>query len=148
MFENWLATRLAPLHGLSDPIFRIGTSLIFIIGGLGHFMQADEMLARIGESPWADLARSIGDPLLLLHLSGAVFIAAGIALAIGYSTRLAALALFVTLVPITFVIHVAPGHTGPLFKNIAILAALAFLFVRGADCCAVDTALRRRPLAA
>ncbi|MBK8197192.1 MAG: DoxX family protein [Acidobacteria bacterium] len=146
MFENWLAARLAPLHGLSDLIFRIGTSLIFIIGGLGHFLQADDMLARIDESPWAALASSIADPLLLLHLSGAVFIAAGLALAVGYSTRLAALALFVTLVPITFVIHMAPGHTGPLFKNVAILAALAFVFVRGADCCAVDTMLRRRAL--
>lgn len=144
MFDNWLGDRLAPVRGLSDIIFRFGTSLIFIIGGLGHFMQSEEMLSRIDESPWADFARSIGDPLLLLHLSGAVFVAAGIALVIGYSTRLAALARFVTLVPITFVIHVAPGHTGPLFKNIAILAALAFIFVRGADCCAVDVALRRK----
>jgi putative oxidoreductase len=34
-------------------VFRIATSLIFIIGGLGHFGQSQVMMARIEQSPSA-----------------------------------------------------------------------------------------------
>jgi putative oxidoreductase len=121
-----------------DPIFRLLTSLIFIIGGLGHFGRAEDMLLRMEESPWRDFILAIGDPLWLLWLSGAVFVAAGVTLALGWMTRLSALALFVTLIPITITIHFAPDHVGPLFKNVAILGALLFLFVRGPGAYALD----------
>lgn len=129
---------LAPWTGTVDVVLRLSISLIFIIGGLGHFGQADEMLARMDESPWRDAILMVGDPLLLLHLSGAVFVVAGVALVLGLLTRLSALALFVTLIPITVTIHFAPGHVGPLFKNIAILGALAFIMVRGPGAHALD----------
>lgn len=138
MFDDWLKARLARLEGLADPLFRVTLALIFLVGGMGHFMRSGDMLARIAESPWADAVGMIGDPLLLLHLSGAVFVLAGLCLAVGWSTRLAALALFVTLVPITVTIHIAPGHEGPLFKNIAILGALLHVLIMGARCCALD----------
>lgn len=125
-----------------DPAFRLLTSLIFIIGGLGHFVRAEEMVARIAQSPWRRAVEAIGDPLWLPWISGAVFVVAGVTLTLGWLTRLSALALFVTLVPITITIHIAPGHTGPLFKNIAILGGLAFIFVRGPGACALDK--RRR----
>lgn len=121
-----------------DPIFRLLTSLIFIIGGLGHFGRADDMLLRVEESPWRAYILAIGDPLWLLRLSGAVFVAAGVTLTLGWMTRLSALALFVTLIPITITIHFAPDHVGPLFKNVAIMGALLFLFVRGPGAYASD----------
>lgn len=121
-----------------DPIFRLLTSLIFIVGGLGHFGRADDMLLRMEESPWRDFILAIGDPLWLLWLSGAVFVIAGVTLAIGWMTRLSALALFITLIPITITIHFAPGHVGPLFKNVAILGSLLFLFARGPGAYALD----------
>ena len=37
----------SPLAAAFDPIFRIGTSLIFIVGGLGHFGRKLEMFALI-----------------------------------------------------------------------------------------------------
>ncbi len=123
---------------IADPMFRLLTSLIFIVGGLGHFGRADDMIARIAESPWRETVEAIGDPLWLLWISGAVFIVGGVTLALGWMTRLSALALFVTLVPITLAIHLAPDHTGPLLKNIAILGALGFIFVRGPGACAID----------
>jgi putative oxidoreductase len=118
-------------HNLSDLIFRVGLSLIFIIGGAGHLVREQMMLQRIEASPWLDLVNTLGSPVFFLQLSGIVFIMAGFGLLLGLRTRLSALALFVTLVPITFVIHIAPEHTGPLFKNIAILGALLHFFVRG-----------------
>jgi len=138
MFDSLLARLTARADCATEMTFRVALSLIFVIGGLGHFVQAEGMLARIDDSPWAGLVRALGDPLLFLHLSGGVFVVAGIALILGFSSRLAALALFITLVPITFVIHIAPGHEGPLFKNVAILGALALVFVRGSYCLSLD----------
>lgn len=149
MVEDWLipGPRVA---ALVDPLFRILTSLIFVIGGLGHFGQHDMMLERMAESPWAPLVNRIGDPSLLLGLSGGVFVVAGITLALGWMTRASAIALFATLVPVTIAIHVVPdtSHVGPLFKNIAILGALLFFWARGPGAFALDGSnakLEQRP---
>jgi putative oxidoreductase len=135
--DQWLAPgpRIA---ALADPLFRVLTSLIFIIGGLGHFGQHQMMLDRMAESPWAGTVAMIGDPSWLLWLSGGVFVACGITLALGWMTRASALALFVTLVPVTVAIHFAPGHVGPLFKNVAILGALFLLWAKGPGAYALD----------
>ena len=114
----------------SDVIFRITLSLIFIVGGLGHFFAIDEMLDRIAESPWHKQVLLIGDPAILLYLSGGVFVVFGLLLALGILRRLSALMLFVTLIPITIAIHFAPDHVGPLLKNVAILGALFLLYAR------------------
>ena len=114
-----------------DLIFRVTLSLIFIIGGLGHFFGLNEMLARIAESPWREQVEIIGDPTLLLWLSGAAFVVFGLLLMFGKLRRLSALILFVTLVPVTLAIHIAPGHVGPLIKNVAIFGALMLGYARG-----------------
>ncbi len=123
---------------VSDAIFRVMFSFIFIVGGLGHWGQHDVMMARLVDSPWYDLVVAIGSPALFMHLSGIVFIIGGFALLFGFYTRLAVVALFVTLVPITFVIHIAPDHVGPLLKNVAILGGLIHFFVRGPGCYSLD----------
>ena len=114
-----------------DLIFRVTLSLIFIIGGLGHFFGLQGMLERIKESPWRDQVEMIGDPTALLWLSGAAFVVFGLLLMLGRLRRLSALILFVTLVPVTLAIHIAPGHVGPLFKNVAIFGALMLVYARG-----------------
>lgn len=114
----------------ADAILRIAVSLIFIVGGLGHFVELAQMVQRIDESPWRDQVAMIGDPAMLLWLSGGVFVLFGLLLAFGRLQRLSALLLFVTLVPITVSIHIAPGHVGPLLKNVAILGALIFLYAQ------------------
>lgn len=105
------------------------------------------MLDRMAESPWRDIVTAIADPSLLLWMSGAAFIVFGIALALGFMTRLSAFVILLTLIPITFFTHVAPGHTGPLFKNIAIMGALALLWFKGGGAYAVDNVLLRKPIA-
>ncbi|MEO1167871.1 MAG: DoxX family protein [Pseudomonadota bacterium] len=122
----------------AELIFRIATSFIFIIGGLGHFGRHQMMLDRMADSPWRDTVNAIGDPSLLLWLSGAAFVVFGIALALGFMTRLSALVILLTLLPITFFTHIAPGHTGPLFKNIAIMGALILLTAKGGGAFSID----------
>lgn len=128
--DTWLAPG-EQLRSWLDPVFRIATSLIFIIGGIGHFAAHDYMLDRMEESPWRDAVATIGDPSWLLWLSGGVFVIFGATLAIGFLTRISALLLLFTLIPITIAVHVAPGHAGPLFKNIAIMGALLYLYANG-----------------
>ncbi|KTE07067.1 MULTISPECIES: DoxX family protein [unclassified Sphingopyxis] len=142
MFKS-IEAGLAPgprTSALVDPLFRLLTSLIFIIGGLGHFGQHRMMLQRMGESPWAGTVRMIGDPSVLLWLSGIAFVAAGVTLALGFLTRASALILFATLVPVTVAVHLVPdpSHVGPLFKNIAILGALLLIWARGPGAFAWD----------
>lgn len=121
---GWLTRRI-------DLIFRITLSLIFIVGGFGHFLGLNGMLERIKESPWRDHVELIGDPAILLWLSGAAFVVFGFLLMFGLLRRLSALILFLTLVPVTLAIHIAPGHVGPLLKNVAILGALMLVYARG-----------------
>lgn len=128
--DAWLAPR-KQLRSWFDPVFRVATSLIFIIGGIGHFAAHDYMLQRMGESPWRVVVETVGDPSWLLWLSGGVFLIFGITLALGYLTRISALLILVALIPITIAMHVAPGHAGPLFKNIAIMGALLYFYANG-----------------
>ena len=128
-----------------DLLFRVATSLIFIVGGLGHFREHQMMLDRMAKSPWLEVVSTMGDPSLLLWLSGLAFVLAGIMLALGWMTRASALVLFITLVPITIAIHVVPdkSHVGPLFKNIAILGALLYFWARGPGGFALDNKGKR-----
>ncbi len=138
---------IAPSQSLrdwADPVFRVLTSLIFIIGGLGHFGEHQMMLDRMVESPWWDIINKVGNPSWLLWLSGVVFTLFGTMLALGWMTRLSALLIFLTLVPITITVHIAPGHVGPLFKNIAILGSLFLIYCRGPGKYALDN--RKIPL--
>ena len=131
---------------LIDPVFRVLTSLIFVVGGMGHFFQDRMMLDRMAESPWQPLVSKLGDPLVLLWLSGAVFVIFGAALALGWMTRLSALLILITLLPVTITTHVVPdnSHVGPLFKNIAIIGALLLLLARGPGSYAIDNLSRPR----
>lgn len=132
---------ITPSQGLrdwADPVFRVLTSLIFIIGGLGHFAEHQMMLDRMVDSPWWNMINMAGDPSWLLWLSGVVFVIFGVMLALGWMTRLSALLIFLTLVPITVTVHLAPGHLGPLFKNIAILGSLFLIYCRGPGAYALD----------
>ncbi|AJA09126.1 Putative membrane protein [Sphingopyxis fribergensis] len=137
--ERWLEPGTRS-KALIDPLFRIFTSLIFIVGGLGHFGQHRMMLERMKQSPWAGMVDRIGDPSVLLWLSGIAFVVAGFTLAIGFMTRASALIIFVTLVPVTITTHLVPdpSHVGPLFKNIAILGALLLIWARGPGAYALD----------
>ena len=135
--DAWLAPG-EQLRLWFDPVFRVTTSLIFIIGGIGHFAAHDTMLERMAESPWRDAVAMIGDPSWLLWLSGAVFVVFGITLALGFLTRISALLILATLIPVTIAVHFAPGHAGPLFKNIAIMGALLYLYANGPGRLAID----------
>lgn len=119
------------LERASDLAFRVLFSLIFIVAGAGHFGAHEKMLADLRASPWFELVSALGSPSWMLYASGVTLVLGGVALLLGYRTRAAAILLFLTLIPITLTVHVAPGHTGPLLKNVALLGGLIHFAVRG-----------------
>lgn len=117
----------------SDVVFRGLFCLIFIVAGAGHFIQEERMLAKLEAAELGHLASLVGPPELLMKLVGAVLVTGGLALALGYRTRLAAMGLLLTLVPITVTTHLGGdiSHVGPFFKNLALMGGLAHFAIRG-----------------
>lgn len=140
MFSRFQGDKIpTPLGPASDLLFRGLFSAVFVAAGIAHFTQHDVMLARMQDAPFFDLVRLLGSPSLMLYASGAVLTAAGCALLFGFQTRWAALALLLTLIPITATVHLAPGHAGPLFKNVALMGGLIHFAVRGPGVWGLDT---------
>ncbi|MAU16374.1 MAG: hypothetical protein CMH46_12645 [Muricauda sp.] len=108
-------------------VLRVLVSLIFIVASLNHLINTDKAVARIENAKFGALGHLLGPPEISVIISGVVMLLGGIALAVGFRTKWAAIVLIAMLIPITLTIQVGQMATvGPLFKNIAILGGLLF----------------------
>lgn len=111
----------------SVTVLRVMVSLIFIVASLNHLINTDKAVARIENAKFGALGHLLGPPEIAVMASGVVMLLAGIALAVGFRAKWAAILLIVMLIPITLTIQVGQMATvGPLFKNVAILGGLLF----------------------
>ena len=129
---------------LPEAAFRVLLSLIFLVSGATHLLKPEAVAARLDLAPFAHLAAVLAPSTTLVWLAGVALLAGGLALLVGFQTRLAALGLIAVLVPITLTVQLTPEAVGPLFKNVAILGGLVFFAAHGAEGYSVDRLLRRR----
>lgn len=131
---------------VSTAVFRVLLSLIFLVSGSGHLLRPDEIADRLATAPFGYLATAFVPGVPLVLLTGVVLFAGGIALLVGYRTRVAAAMLIAVLIPITLTVQVGPSTLGPLFKNVAILGGLIFFASHGSPGMSLD-ARRAAPAA-
>lgn len=111
-------------------ILRIMLSLIFIVASTSHFFKLEQTVKRIEAANFSFIVNIVGTPEIAVILSGIVMLIAGVALLIGFKTRVSAIILITVLIPITLTIQVGQIATlGPLFKNVAILGGLIFFSI-------------------
>jgi len=129
----------APLAG------RILLCTIFILSGLTKLADWQGTAAYMASKQMPLIP-------LLLPLAGLIEIAGGLAILFGARARLAALVLFLFLIPTTFIFHNFWAQTGyehvnqmhHFLKNLAIMGGLAMLVGLGPGALSVDDWISRR----
>ena len=120
---------------------RVALAVIFIISGYGKLTGFDGTVGAIG-------GKGLPAPQFLAAVAVLIELGAGLALAIGWKTRWAALLFIVFLLVITPIFHnfwaVPPeqvmGQKGNFLKNLSILGGMLLLFGFGPGRYSVDKA--------
>ena len=132
------------LFNVVSLIERILISAIFLLSGINKIMDWSGTADRMAQK---------GMPMVQLLLAGAVVVEVlvGLALLLGFQTRLAAFILFLYLIPATLIFHnfwavSGPEHQNQLIsflKNLAIMGGLVEFAGVGAPSLSIDAALAR-----
>lgn len=118
------------VSGRSVQVLRVMLSGIFLVASLNHLLNIEETVKRIDQASFKGMAYFMGNPELLVVISGIVMLIAGFGLLLGFKTRWTAAILLAVLIPITLTVQVGQINTlGPLFKNIAISGGLLFFIL-------------------
>ena len=129
-------------NGSNGPLPLIGRILvgvIFIASGLGKLAAFNMMAGMLA-------AKGFPVPAVALGIAAAVEIFGGLALLLGFHTRVAAWVLFLFLIPTTLAFHNFWALSGMekmdnqahFFKNVAIMGGLIFLAAFGAGAYSID----------
>ncbi len=114
----------------SVQVLRVMLSGIFLVASFNHLLNLEKTVSRIDQANFKGIAYFLGNPELLVIISGIVMLVAGVALLLGFKTRWTAAILLAILIPITLTVQVGQITTlGPLFKNIAISGGLLFFIL-------------------
>ena len=129
-------------NGSNGPLPLIGrilVSVIFIASGFGKLAAFNMMVGMLA-------AKGFPAPAVALGIAAAVEIFGGLALLLGFHTRVAAWVLFLFLIPTTLAFHNFWALSGMekmdnqahFFKNVAIMGGLIFLAAFGAGAYSID----------
>lgn len=118
---------------------RICLSVIFLLSGIGKFMDPAGLSLYMA---------SKGMPMIpfFLYTAALIEILGGVCLLLGIKTRIAALVLFLYLIPVTVIFHAfwdsppaeVAAQMGNFLKNLAIMGGLLYAIANGAGKCSID----------
>jgi putative oxidoreductase len=136
---------MRPFHPLWSLLARVLLSIIFIVAGIGKLTDWSGTVAVMAAHGMPAVPLFL-TPTIIIELIG------GLALLLGWHTRLVALILFLYLIPVTLVFHDFWSYTGQMhqmqmvnfLKNLAIMGGLLEFFVFGANALSLDAARYRR----
>lgn len=113
---------------------RVLTSIIFLSAGW------EKIRSPAGTAEYIGKAGGIAPPLVmpLLYLSIVVEVVGALMLIFGVRARLAALIIFLWLIPVTFLIHFRNGQMLEVMKNLCIMGGLLAFAAYGAGRFSVD----------
>lgn len=134
-----MSKSMNPRPTISEAVFRVLLSGIFLVAGFNHLVAPDKVATRLLNAPFGYLATQFASAELLVILAGIALLVGGVGLATGTFTRISATGLILILIPITITVQISPATLGPLFKNVAILGGLIYFATNGAACCSVDS---------
>lgn len=128
------------MNRLTDPIARLLISVIFIAAGIEKITHFSSFVQSLG-------AMKIPLPALATAVTILIEIGGGLAILVGWHTRLVAWVQFLYLIAVTLMVHnfwAAPAAMRQdqeihFMKNLAILGGLLFLTQYGPGETAVDT---------
>ncbi len=106
---------------------RILIALIFLLSGIEKFVHFAPTLGYMQKA-------GLPFPELLVIASGIIETAAALAIMAGWKTRWAAAALFLWMIPVTWVFHNPSGGQEPMahfMKNVSISGGLLMLYAFG-----------------
>ncbi|MGA8035288.1 MAG: DoxX family protein [Candidatus Acidiferrales bacterium] len=120
-------------------IGRVLISIIFIVSGLTKIGMFSMMTGYVA-------AKGLPLPPVSLGIAAAIEVFGGLAVLLGFRSRIAAWVLFAYLIPTTVVFHNFWAWTGEaamdaqvhFFKNVAIMGGLLFLTAFGAGAYSID----------
>ena len=132
------------LYRFTPVLARILLAAIFIASGFGKLMDPGHAAGMIA-------SKGLPAPQALAILAGITELGGGLALAFGCGSRLAALILFLFLIPTTYLFHNPLELAGAekmnqqiqLMKNLAIMGGLLMVFSYGPGPASVDVWVRR-----
>lgn len=112
-------------------LFRVLTSLIFIVAGIGHILNPGKVFAKLSHSTIYEWMPMHNFFYVIILFTGLFMIIAGIFLIVNFKIQLAATALLLILIPITLSVQLENlNDLGPFFKNVAIAGSLIVLIKR------------------
>lgn len=130
---------MSHLHALGMLLGRILLSLIFILAGVGKFMDYNATVQYMA-------AKGMTMVPLFLVVAALIEIIAGLLVFFGIKARLGAFILFLYLIPVTLLFHDFWNQQGPerqenminFMKNLAILGGLLYVICVGAGRWSLD----------
>jgi putative oxidoreductase len=139
-------------RGYLTAIARVCLAIVFIVFGFIQFTNIGNYISHATVIKVSGYTGGLLTPTIIAYLVAAIDLFGGLAILVGFQTRLASIVLTVFVLLTMFLAHDFWNMAGPpraanqanFYKNLAIIGGFVLLFVQGPGPLSLDAWLRRR----